>query len=132
MTKATGAFQVTAGGEDAYDELDGGVRLTHASGSQTFTGQMEADGAVHWLMLYRPDKTAQFVGLQRITGSVDGRRGSFVASAEGKHDGTGSTIDFTIIPGSGTDDLAGIAGEGHLETKGGPSGTYDLEYRLEA
>jgi hypothetical protein len=132
MTKATGTFQVTAGDEDAYDELDGGVRLTHASGSQTFSGQMEGDGAVHWLMLYRPDKTAQFVGLQRVTGSVDGRRGSFVAAAEGTHDGTGSTIAFTIIPGSGTDDLTGISGEGHLVAKGGPAGTYDLEYRLEA
>lgn len=132
MTKATGAFQVSAGDEDAYDELEGGVRLTHASGSQTFSGQIEGDGAVHWLMLYRPDKTAQFVGLQRITGSVDGRRGSFVASAEGTHDGTGSTIAFTIIPGSGTDDLSGIAGEGHLVIKGGPAGTYDLEYHLGA
>jgi uncharacterized protein DUF3224 len=83
-------------------------------------------------MLYRPDKTARFVGLQRFTGSIGARRGSFVATAEGDHDGTGSTIAFTIIAGSGTGDLAGIAGEGSLIAKGGPRGTYELEYTLEA
>jgi hypothetical protein len=128
MTKAAGAFEVNGGTEDPYEELDGGLKLTHASGTQGFTGDISGDGAVHWLMLYRPDKTAHFVGLQRISGSLGGRQGSFVAAAEGDHDGTGSTITFTIIPGSGTGGLAGISGEGRLIAKGGPKGTYELEY----
>jgi hypothetical protein len=131
MTKATGAFQVAPASDDAYDELDGGIKLTHASGTQTFTGDIDGDGAVHWLMLYRPDKTAHFVGLQRITGSVGGRQGSLVAAAEGDHDGTGSKISLTIIAGSGTGDLAGIKGTGSLITQGGPNGTYELEYELD-
>jgi hypothetical protein len=130
MTTATGAFEVTGGDEDPYDTLDDGIKLTHASGTQAFTGDIAADGTVHWLMLYRPDKTARFVGLQRVTGSVGGRHGSFVATAEGDHDGTASTITFTIIAGSGTGDLAGISGEGSLIAKGGPKGTYELEYAL--
>lgn len=130
MTKAAGEFEVKGGTEDPYDELDGGIKLTHASGTQAFTGDIAGDGAVHWLMLYRPDKTAHFVGLQRISASVAGRQGSFVAAAEGDHDGTGSTITFTIIPGSGTGGLAGIGGEGKLIAAGGPRGTYELEYEL--
>ena len=128
MTKATGSFQVLSGTEDSYDELDGGIRLTHASGAQAFTGDIEGEGSVHWLMLYRGDKTAHFVGLQRITGSVGGRRGSFVLAAEGAHDGASSRITLTIIEGSGTGDLAGIAGEGTFDAPGGPSGTYALDY----
>lgn len=131
MTMATGAFEVTGGTEDPFDELDGGIKWTHASGSQTFTGDIAGDGAVHWLMLYRADKTADFVGLQRITGSIGGRHGSFVAAAEGDHDGTGSTITFRIIAGSGTGELVGIAGRGSLIAKGGPKGTYELEYSFE-
>jgi uncharacterized protein DUF3224 len=131
MTKATGSFEVSGGTEDPYDELEGGIKLTHASGTQAFTGDIEGDGAVHWLMLYRADKTAHFVGLQRITGSVGGRSGSFVAAAEGDHDGTGSTITFEIIAGSGTGRLAGIAGQGSLIAMGGPKGTYELEYTLD-
>ena len=132
MTKARGSFEVKGGTEDPYDELDGGTKLTHASGAQAFSGDISGDGSVHWLMLYRADKTAHFVGLQRITGSIGGRTGSFVATAEGDHDGTGSTITFSIIPGSGTGDLAGISGDGSLVAEGGPNGTYELSYTLGA
>ena len=130
MTTASGPFEVTGGSEDTYDE-DGGVKLTHASGTQRFEGDLTADGAVHWLMLYRPDKTAHFVGLQRVTGSLEGRQGSFVAAAEGDHDGSGSTVTFSILDGSGTGALAGIAGEGRLVAPGGPKGTYELHYTLD-
>ena len=131
MTTARGSFQVKGGTEDPYDELEGGIKLTHASGSQSFSGDIDGEGAVHWLMLYRSDKTAHFVGLQRITGSVGGRTGSFVAAAEGDHDGTGSTIKFSIVPNSGTGALTGITGDGSLVAKGGPNGTYELDYRLD-
>jgi len=131
MTTARGSFRVAGGTEDPYDELEGGIKLTHASGTQTFTGDIDGEGAVHWLMLYRADKTAKFVGLQRITGSVGGRTGSFVAAAEGDHDGTGSKITFSIIPDSGTGELRGITGDGSLDAKGGPNGTYEIDYTLD-
>ena len=132
MTKARGSFEVTGGSEDPYDELEAGLRLTHASGSQAFSGDITGEGSVHWLMLHRADKTAHFVGLQRITGAVDGRRGSFVASAEGDHDGRGSVVSFSIIAGSGAGELSGIAGGGRLVAEGGPTGTYELDYTLGA
>jgi hypothetical protein len=132
MVMATGGFEVTAGTEDPYDQLDGGIKLTHASGTQAFSGDIDGIGSVHWLMLYRPDRTATFVGLQRITASIDGRHGSFVASARGDHDGAGSRITFSILEGSGTGDLAGISGEGSLATPGGAEGTYELDFRLES
>ena len=132
MTKATGSFEVTSMTEDPYEELDGGFKLTHASGAQRFTGDIEGDGAVHWLMLYRPDKTATFVGLQRITGTVAGRRGTFVLSAEGDHAGGSSSIRWTVATGSGTGDLAGISGSGSMTAPGGAKGTYELDHTVDA
>ena len=128
MTKARGEFTVDSGGEEPYEALDGGVRLTHAHGTQSFSGDIQADGAVHWLMLYRPNKTAQFVGLQRISGSIGGRQGTVVLAAEGSHDGKGSTISLEVVPGSGSGDLEGISGHGTLTNPGGKTGTYELEY----
>jgi hypothetical protein len=130
MTRASGTFEVLGGSEDPLDELDGGIRLTHASGTQTFTGDIDGDGSVHWLMLYRSDKTAHLVGLQRITGSVGGRRGAFVIAAEGDHDGTSSRITWTVVAGSGTADLVGLRGTGQMIAPGGRTGTYELEYEL--
>ena len=83
---------------DAYDELEGGIELTHASGTQTFKGDIDGQGAVHWLMLYRADKSAHFVGLQRITGSVGDRQGTFVLAAEGDHEGGASASSSRSSP----------------------------------
>ncbi len=131
MTKATGSFEVTSMTEDPYEELEGGIKLTHASGAQRFTGDIEGDGAVHWLMLYRPDKTATFVGLQRLTGTVAGRRGSLVLAAEGAHEGGSSRIRWTVVSGSGTGELAGITGTGSMTAPGGANGTYELTHTFE-
>lgn len=128
MTKARGRFTVVSAEEDAYEALDGGVRLTHAQGTQSFTGDIKGDGAVHWLMVYRPDKTAQFVGMQRISGMIGDRRGTVVLAANGVHDGKGSKITLVVVPGSGSGELEGISGTGKLENPGGKTGTYTLDY----
>jgi hypothetical protein len=131
MTTATGSFDVLSGGDEPIADLDGGCKVTHASGEQRFSGDIEGHGAVDWLMLYRSDKTAHFVGLQRITGSVGGRRGSFVVAAEGDHDGSASTITWNVVANAGTGDLAGIRGSGRMVAPG-KTGTYELDYELDA
>ncbi len=130
MTKASGTFEVLTGADDPIDELGDGIKRTHASGTQAFSGDIDGDGSIHWLMLYRGDKTAHLLGLQRITGSVGGRRGSFVIAAEGDHDGSASRIVWTVIRGSGTGDLSGIEGTGQMLAPGGRTGTYELEYQI--
>ena len=108
-----------------------GSLLAHATGTQRFTGDLQADGAVDWLMCYLPDRSATFVGLQRIDGSIDGRSGTFMMHADGSHDGTGSDRTWTVVPGSGTGGLVGIAGEGSFNAAGGPTVTYVLEFRFD-
>ena len=78
MPNASGTFDVTPGSEEAFHEVDDGPKLTHATGTQRFTGDLQADGAVDWLMCYLPDSSATFVGLQRIDGSLAGKTGTFV------------------------------------------------------
>ena len=129
-TTATGTFEVLTGGEDAYREADGEPRLTHANGSQRFSGGIEGDGSIEWLMCYLPAGGARMVGHQRIDGSVDGLRGSFLIEAVGQHDGKASTATWRIIDGSGTGELAGIRGEGGFEAPGGKIVTYRLDYDL--
>lgn len=128
--RATGTFEVRAGGEDAYETLDDGTKLTHAAGAQAFHGDVDAEGTVHWLMLYRPDRTATFVGLQRLDGSIHGRAGTVVLSATGDHDGSGSRIELRVVEGSASGALVGMRGTGQMVAPGGPSGTYEIDYEL--
>jgi hypothetical protein len=73
--KLKGEFQVTGWDEKPYLERDG-KRLTRASVTQKFSGAIQGEGSVEWLMCYRPDGTADFVGLQHIDAIVDGRDGA--------------------------------------------------------
>ena len=131
MPNASGTFTITSGSEDAFHETENGVKLTRASGAQRYSGEIEGDGSVEWLMCYLPDRSATFVGLQRIDGSVGGRTGSFVIQAVGVHDGKQSKASWSIVAGSGTGELAGIRGEGSFRAPGGPEVSYNLEYRFD-
>jgi uncharacterized protein DUF3224 len=130
MAKAKGSFQITSFNEDTYEDRGDGRKLTHAWGDQAFSGEIEGEGAVHWLMAYRPDKTATYVGLQRIKGVIGGRHGSFIIEATGDFDGAASRGTWSVIRSSGTDDLKGISGTGTFDAPGGPKATYALDYEL--
>ncbi|MFL5768150.1 MAG: DUF3224 domain-containing protein [Actinomycetota bacterium] len=130
MGTLIGTFEITSMGEDTLRELGGSAKLTHANGTQHFSGGIEGDGSVDWLMCYVDGGGASYVGLQRIEGSVDGRKGTFVIEAVGRFDGGASRGSWAVIEGSGTGELEGITGEGRFEAPGGPNATYSLEYRL--
>ena len=131
MPVAEGSFTVTSWDEDAYEQLDGGGKLTRASVRQTFAGGIDGDGAVQWLMAYRPDGTAHFVGLQRVTGSIGGRSGSFVLETAGEFDGEAASGPWSIVAGSGSGDLHGIRGTGRFHAPRGPEATFELDYDLD-
>jgi hypothetical protein len=130
MARATGTFQITSMHEDTYQELNGEGKLTRAGGTQQFRGDIQGDGLVEWLMCYPGDGGARYVGLQRIDGSLGGKKGSFVIESVGNFDGKRSKGDWTVIAGSGDGDLAGISGTGSFEAPSGPEATYTLDYEL--
>ena len=130
MPEVSGEFSVTAmAGEEPLGEV-GAVRVTHVSGDQAFSGGIDGAGHVDWLMCYRSDRTAELVGLQRIDGTIDGRRGTLVLTSTGSHDGKTSAGHWTIVSGSGGGDLHGISGEGDWSAGPGPQATFRLRYRL--
>jgi len=131
VSRAAGTFTVTGGSEQTIHEATGEVRLTRVSGTQRFSGGIIGEGSVEWMFCYRPDRSAVFVGFQRIEGSLDGRSGSLVMESTGDHDGTQSRGRWRVIPGSGTSELATISGEGSFEAPGGPAVTYQLDYQLD-
>ena len=130
MTTAAGSFDILSGEQTTYEERRGGAKLTHAWGGQRFSGDISGDGNVHWLMAYAGDKTAHYVGLQRITGSLAGRDGSFIIAARGSFDGKSSHGTWSVVEGSGTDGLEGITGTGSFDAPSGPRATYKLDYEL--
>ncbi len=130
MTTARGSFELASWNEETYEDLGDGAKLTRASVTQRFDGDIEGDGAVEWLMVYRTDGTAHFVGLQRIRGAVGDRRGAFVLETSGDFDGKTATWTASVVPGSGTEELTGLAGTGSFGAPHGPKAEFELSYTL--
>ncbi len=129
MTTLHGDFQISSWDENAYHELEG-RRLTRASVSQRFDGDIAGDGAAEWLMAYQADGTARFVGLQLVDGEVAGRRGTFVLETSGEFAGGMARWDARVVPGSPTGELAELRGRGRFEAPHGSEASYELEVEL--
>lgn len=59
--------------------------------------------------------SAGYVAMERFDGTLDGRRGSFVMQHSGTMDGGRQVLAIVIAPGSGTGELAGIAGTAAID-----------------
>ena len=127
---AKGIFEIADWDEKTYLELEGGGKLTEARVTQKFTGDLVGEGSVIWLMAYTAAGTARFVGMQRIVATVGGKKGSFLVETLGDFDGKIAEGEWTVIPGSGAGDLAGISGEGSFGAPHGSQAEYQLDYEL--
>jgi hypothetical protein len=112
MPDVSATFEIKGWEEDPFDDTGGGARLTRASVTREYSGDVEGTSATEWLMAYQPDESAVFVGLERIRGSIDGRRGSLVLRHVGTFADGVAKAELTVI--SGTDELQGAAGSGEF------------------
>ncbi len=132
MSQATATFKIQGWDEESYAQIEGGGKLTRASVTQSISGDIEGEGTVEWLMCYRPDDTAEFVGLQRIVGRLGGRSGSFVlVQTAGSFDGKEARGDLSVVPASVTGDLAGLRGSGEFRAPHGGVASLSLDYGFE-
>jgi Protein of unknown function (DUF3224) len=125
----TGTFKIASWDEKPYEEGDE-RKLTRAHVAVDLSGDLEGEGSAEWLMCYRPDQTATFVGLQRLSGRTEGRSGSFVVESRGTFDGEQAKGSWRVVEGSGTDDLKGISGDGGFRAPHGSEATFELDYDL--
>ncbi len=126
---AKGSFEVTMHAEPPYDTADG-ITLARASFDKRFSGPLDASSKVHMLAARTPVETsAAYVALERITGTLDGRKGSFVVVHVGTMARGGRSLRIDIVPDSGTGELAGIAGRMNIELTEGKH-LYEIDYTL--
>jgi hypothetical protein len=73
--------------------------------------------------------SAGYVAMERVTGTLLGRRGSFVLQHAGTMDRGTPTLVVSVVPDSGSDELAGLAGTLtiHIDAQGGHSYTFDYQ-----
>jgi len=129
--RATGHTEVKTYQPTAYDETADGPTLFENRVNETFTGDVEGEGAVRVIQAARKDGSATFVGIERVRGAVGGRKGSFLLQINGTDLGRERKAEWFVVPGSGTGDLKGLRGEGGFKAQRGEHGSIWLEYYFE-
>jgi hypothetical protein len=119
-------FEVTSWDETPFDERTGVAKLTEALVEKSYTGDVQATSTTKWLMAYAPDKTAAFIGLERIRGTFAGKHGSLVLQHVGTFADGSADAHLTVV--SGTDELKLASGSGTFKADPAGSITLDLTF----
>jgi len=75
--------------------------------------------------------SAGYVAIERVSGTLNGRSGTFVLQHSGTMTHGEPHLTITVVPDSGTGELAGLAGTMSILIAGG-NHSYDFEYTLAA
>ena len=129
-TQVKATFQITGWDEAPYEDKKGTAKLSQAHVTNTFDGDIKGDGSAEYLMAYPTPEKATFVGLQRVSGTVEGKRGTFVLEAHGTFENGIAKADWSVVPGSGTGELENLAGDGSYESKSDGSADVVLSYKI--
>lgn len=128
--RANARFAIKNWDEKPYSEGPDQPKLTRASVTKTLTGDIAGESQIEYLMMYRSDGTATFVGLERVTGSIGHRTGSFVLQRTGVFEDGQAKETYSVIPGSGTGELRGLSGDGKTSVGHGMEHPFTLDYEL--
>jgi hypothetical protein len=127
--QATATATVTNWDEKAYDETPETAKTAEAQITYTYEGGLSGEGHARLLLAYSGSE-AEFVGLERMTATLEGRTGTFVTSQTGAFRDGVARWTFQIVPGTGTGALTGLSGSGSGEAPMGNQATLSLEYEL--
>ena len=130
-TTANARFSINSWDEKPYSEGKDLPKMTRASVDKTFTGDIDGEGHVEYVMMYRSDGTAAFVGLERITGRIAGRNGSFVLQRTGVFEDGQAKESYSVVTGSGTGELHSLRGEGTSSAGHAADYPFTLNYELD-
>jgi hypothetical protein len=116
---------------EVYDESAGAPTLVRIHVEEQFSGDIEGAGVANFLQVSLAEDSASFVGLERVTGRVGDRSGTFVLQDEGTLEGTTVSGRWFVVPGSGTAELDGLRGEGGFTAQVGEGAVVTLDYWFE-
>lgn len=129
-TRANTTITVTSSEAKPYDQA-AGPRLMEIHINETFTGGLDGESTVRALQLQNPDKSGHMISMQRFSGKLGGRAGTFVLQGQETVKNGKIKATWFVVPGSGTGDLSGLRGEGGFEGAFGKGSDGTLDYWFE-
>ena len=129
MAFATGTFDVKLNPLAPYAQSED-ANLGRMSIDKQFHGDLEAVSKGEMLTAGTAVKgSAGYVAIERVSGALHGKRGTFVLQHIGTMNRGMPQLSVTVVPDSGTDQLAGISGRMTIQIADGKH-SYEFEYTL--
>ncbi|HKP95292.1 MAG TPA: DUF3224 domain-containing protein [Fibrobacteria bacterium] len=125
-----GKFQVKGTPEpsDPTVQAIGAMRMRF---DKRFEGALDAEGTVAMTgIMDRDIGSGGYVALERIAGSLDGKKGSFCLQHNCLMSKGAQTQDIRVVPDTGTAELKGLTGTMRIEIADGGQHFYVFEYEL--
>jgi hypothetical protein len=127
--RATGTFDVKLNPQKPDNKEAESAKISRMSADKQYHGDLEGSGQGEMLAAGDPKSSGAYVAIERVTGTLKGRSGSFLLQHSGVMTrGVGQLI-ITVVPDSGTGELAGIAGKMNIIIENGKH-SYEFDYTL--
>ncbi len=127
---ATGDFTVKLSPDGAVDKAEG-ASLGRMTIDKQFHGDLEGTSKGTMLTAMTDVKgSAGYVAIERVSGTLRGRSGSFVLQHNGTMSAAGQMLSIVVVPDSGTGRLVGLAGKLTIIIAADGKHSYDFEYTL--
>ncbi len=127
-----GPFDVKLAPQQVDDAAEAAV-VGRMRFDKRFHGDLDATGLGVMLFNHSPvEGSGAYVAIEKVTGTLAGRDGSFVFQHNCHMDAGAQQQSITVVPGSGTGELAGLSGTLRIRIEEGGAHFYDFEYSLPA
>ena len=113
---AQASFEITRWDEEVpFDAPEHGPSRARLHVDKAFSGQVHGTSKAELITCAPSETQAGYIASERLDVTIDGRSGTFVIQHGGIVDGQETTQFANVVPGSGTEDFAGIRGTAKYE-----------------
>ena len=130
MNHAAGTFEVKLTPQKPDNKEAESASVGRMSIDKKFSGDLEAASTGEMLAAMTAVKgSAGYVAIERVSGTLHGRSGTFVLQHSGTMTRGGPELSVTVVPDSGTGELVGLAGRMKIKIDAGKH-FYEFDYTL--
>jgi hypothetical protein len=129
---ASGAFDVKVTPQKPDTQIARSANLGRLTIDKRYHGDLEASGKGEMLAIRAEvEGSAGYVALERVTGTLNGRNGSFVLQHSATMTRGSAASSITVVPDSGTGELAGISGSMKITVAPDGAHSYEFDFGIE-
>jgi hypothetical protein len=128
----SGPFDVKVTPQKPDTQIARAAALGRLTIDKRYHGDLEATAKGEMLATQTETKgSAAYVALERVTGTLQGHSGSFVLQHSATMDRGATDSSISVVPDSGTGQLAGLSGEMRIRIDAEGRHSYEFDFRIE-